>query len=150
MKSKLLLCGFAFTLLFTLGSCKSKESAYRAVYERAQERQIEEPAPANNPTPAPVADIVVKKEKVTAIEGSGLKRFSVVVGSFINKTNASSLKEIMQNQGYEAILVQNQQDMYRVIVASFEDRASAAAARDTLKSEYYPDFQDAWLLEQEY
>lgn len=150
MKSKLLLCGFAFTLLFTLGSCKSKESAYKTVYERAQERAVEEPAPVYTPAPAPVADVAVKKEKVTAIEGSGLKRFSVVVGSFINKTNASSLKEIMGNQGYKAILVQNQQDMYRVIVASFDDRAGAAAERDRLKSEYYPDFQDAWLLEQEY
>ena len=150
MKSKFLLWGFAFTLLFTLGSCKSKESAYKSVYERAQQRQVEEVAPVYKPTPTPSTNVAVKKEKITTIEGSGLRRFSVVVGSFINKTNASSLKERMQDQGYRAILVQNEQDMYRVIVASFDDRASAAAARDKLKYEYYPDFQDAWLLEQEY
>ena len=153
MKSKFLLWGFAFTLLFTLGSCKSKESAYKSVYEKAQQRQIDAvtPAPAPKPAPAPSTDdVTVRKEKVTAIEGSGLKRFNVVVGSFINKTNASSLKERMQDQGYQSILAQNQQDMYRVIIASFDDRASAVAERDKLKYEYYPDFQDAWILEQEY
>ena len=153
MKSKFLLWGFAFALLFTLGSCKSKESAYKSVYEKAQQKQIDAvtPAPAPKPAPAPSTDdVTVRKEKVTAIEGSGLKRFNVVVGSFINKTNASSLKERMQDQGYQAILAQNQQDMYRVIIASFDDRASAAAERDKLKYEYYPDFQDVWILEQEY
>ena len=152
MKSKFLLWGFAFALLFTLGSCKSKESAYKSVHERAQQRQVDEKVPIYKqaPDPSPSTNITVQREKVTTIEGSGLKRYNIVVGSFINKTNASSLKEIMQEQGYQAILVQNQQDMYRVIVASFDDRASAAASRDTLKYQYYPDFQDAWILEQEY
>ena len=146
MSSKLL-WGFAFILLFTLGSCKSKESAYKSVYDKAQERPIEV-APVTNPVVTTEAR--VQKEKVTTIEGYGLKRYSVVVGSFINKTNASSLKEVMQDQGYQSILVQNQQDMYRVIVASFDDRASAVAARNTLQYQYKPDFQDAWILEQEY
>ena len=150
MKSKFLLWGFAFALLFTLSSCKSKESAYKSVYEKAQQKQIDAVAPAPKPAPAPSTDVTVRKEKVVAIEGSGLKRFNIVVGSFINKTNASSLKERMQDQGYQAILAQNQQDMYRVIIASFDDRGSAAAERDKLKYEYYPDFQDAWILEQEY
>ena len=150
MKSKILFWGFVLTLLFTLGSCKSKESAYKSVYEKAQPRQVEEVAPVSRPAPAPSTNVKVQKEKVITIEGSGMKRYGVVVGSFINKTNASSLKEIMQEQGYQAILVQNRQDMYRVIIASYDDRGSAIAARDTLKYQYYPDFQDAWILEQEY
>ena len=148
MKSKICLWGFAFALLFTLGSCKSKESAYKSVYEKAQQRPTVEET--STPPVSAATDVRVQKERVTTIEGSGLRRFSVVIGSFINKTNASSLKEIMQNQGYPAILVQNQQDMYRVIVSSFDDRASAVNARDRLRREYFPDFQDAWILEQEY
>ena len=148
MKSKICLWSFALALLFTLGSCKSKESAYKSVYEKAQQRPTVEDV---TPAPRPVeTNVRVQKERVTTIEGSGLKQWNVVIGSFINKTNASSLKERMQYQGYPAILVQNQQDMYRVIVSSFDDRASAVAARETLKREYYPDFQDAWILEQEY
>jgi len=159
MKTKFLLWGFAFTLLFTLNSCKSKESAYKQVYERAQQRPIEDPAPvtvykpAPSPSPSPSktqSNVNSRRESLTTIEGSGLKRFSIVVGSFIERSNASALKENMASQGYNAILVQNRQEMYRVIVASYDDRQSAVKARDQLKRDYYPDFQDAWLLEQEY
>ena len=155
MKSKFLLWGFAFTLLFTLGSCKSKESAYKAAYEKAKQKEmqessyevfVDEVAPVAPTTP----NYSVQKERITMIEGTGLNRYSVVVGSFISKTNASSLKERMQNLGYSSILAQNQQDMYRVILSSYENRYDAAAARDALKAKFYPDFQDAWLLEQEY
>ena len=149
MKLKICLWGFAFACLFVLGSCKTKESSYKTVKEKAvQKPPFENSAPVV--TVPTSSDVRVQKEKVTTIEGSGLKRFSVVIGSFINKTNASSLKERMQDQGYQAILVQNQQDMYRVIISSFDDRSSAISARDVLKYEYKPDFQDAWILEQEY
>ncbi len=153
MKSKILVWGFAFTLLFALGSCKSKESAYKSAYEKAKEKEmtettVEEVTPVAKP--AVTTNVTVKKEKITTVEGSGLKRYSVVIGSFVNKTNASSLKARMQSDGYQAILAQNAQDMYRVIVASFDDKASAAASRDAIKAKYSPDFQDAWLLEQEY
>jgi hypothetical protein len=38
--------------------------------------------------------------------------------------------------------------MYRVIVASYADRATAAEARDVFKAKYSnrKDFQGAWLL----
>ena len=38
--------------------------------------------------------------------------------------------------------------MYRVIVATYHDRDSAAAARDAIKAKYpnRNDFQGAWLL----
>ncbi len=58
--------------------------------------------------------------------------------------------ETMRNQGYPALLVQNQQEMYRVIVLSFDDKESAAKARDQFKQKYLPDYQDAWILAQEY
>lgn len=153
MKSKICLWGFAFALLFILSACKSKESAYRAAYERAQEKPTiveEEVAPVIEPVVPEIREIQVQKEKVTTIDGSDLKVYSVVVGSFVNKTNASSLMETMRNQGYPALLVQNQQEMYRVIVLSFDDKESAAKARDQFKQKYLPDYQDAWILAQEY
>lgn len=154
MKSKFLVWGFAFALLFSLGSCKSKESAYKAAYEKAKEKEmIEEETPVSKPaqtTNTTTAPVSTRKEKVTAVEGAGLKRYSVVVGSFVNKTNATSLKARMEHEGYQATLAQNEQEMYRVIVASFEDKAAAANSRDEIKSRFAPEFQDAWLLEQEY
>ena len=57
-----------------------------------------------------------------------MKRFSVVIGSFKNKTNAYALKERMQNDGYNAVLGENEQGMLRVIVASFNDKAELLTA----------------------
>lgn len=158
MKSKILLFGLSLTLLFGLGSCKSKESAYKAAYEKAKQKEMEEDAKSNEieeVTPitksksASTSTASFQKEKVTAVDGnsSGLKRYNVVIGSFTVKTNAQSLKERMQADGYHAILAQNERQMYRVIVASYDDKASAAEERDDIKTKYSPDFQDAWLLE---
>jgi Cell division protein len=162
MKSKFSLIGLIFIFLLSLGACKSKESAYKAAYEKAKEREmnegnneeIEEVVPVSKPkqtvTTEPVA---FQKEKVTAvdeIDTNRLRRYNVVVGSFINKTNATSLKERMERDGYNVILAQNERQMYRVIVASYDDRNSARKERNDIKTKYYPDFQDAWLLEQDY
>ena len=155
MKSKIWLFGLALTLLFSFGACKSKESAYKAAYEKAKEKEMEDDKNVSEITPiskpATTADsyssATVQKEKVTTIDGAGLKQFSVVIGSFMNKTNATSLKERMQQQGYSVTIAQNERQMYRVIVATFDDKANAARERDAVKAKYNPDFQDSWLLE---
>lgn len=134
--------------LLGMGACKPKQSAYKAAYEKAQEKEIveevAEPAPAK-PAPARPAERAsnakVTSERVTAVSGT-LKAYNVVVGSFTMKTNALGLKEKLQEAGYEAVVAQNAKGMYRVIAASYDDRASAEEMRDSLRSE----FPDAWLL----
>jgi len=152
MKSKnYLVWGLVLTLLFSLDSCKSKESAYKAAYEAAkakemEDSQVEEVTPVTKPT-YNSSNVTVQKEKVTVVDGSGIQQFSVVVGSFLNKTNADSLKERMANQGFKSFLAQNERGMYRVIVATFSDKSSAVSERERVKDKYYPDFQDAWILD---
>ena len=80
-------------------------------------------------------------------DATRLKRFSVVVGSFQNPTNARSLKDRMEGQGYNAVLATNDAGMLRVIVASYDTRDEAVASRDAIRSRFAPDFKDAWLLE---
>lgn len=157
---------FAATTCFLLafGSCKPKQSAYKAAYEQAKEKETtapvteevdetydeEEVAPVSKPR---TSNATTRSERINAAEGedaSRLKRYSVVIGSFKNKTNAYSLKERMQNEGYHAVLGENEQGMLRVIVSSFDDKADAAASRDAIKAKYAPNFQDAWLLERAY
>lgn len=157
---------FAATACFLLvfGSCKPKQSAYKAAYEQAKEKETtapvteevdetydeEEVAPVSKPR---TSNATTRSERINAAEGedaSRLKRYSVVIGSFKNKTNAYSLKERMQNEGYHAVLGENEQGMLRVIVSSFDDKADAAASRDAIKAKYAPNFQDAWLLERAY
>ena len=106
MKKYFVLCaGLCAAMAFT--SCKSSESAYKKAYEKAkaQETQPVQQAPAEE-TPvnvvAPVEtkpanetrvvdnmdNVQVRQESVSLISGSGLKNFSVVVGSFSVRANA--------------------------------------------------------------
>ncbi|MDR1763839.1 MAG: SPOR domain-containing protein [Dysgonamonadaceae bacterium] len=144
MKTKFLLFGFAFSLLFMAG-CKSKESAYKAAYEAAKEKELQETY--TDDITSATDNVGVQKEKITVIDVNETGRYNVVIGSFLNKTNATALKEKMVNAGYPAFLAQNERGMYRVIVASYADKAAAVSARDRLKDKYYPDFSDAWILD---
>ena len=163
MKSRIYLL-WSLSLVFSLSfnACKPKESAYKAAYEaakaqeaqEAQNNQVEEVTPVskpvyNAPVPSNASTESVQREKVTAVDGAGIKQYSVVIGSFLNKTNALSLKERMENQGFQSILAQNESGMYRVIVATFSDKASAVAERDRVKKKYDPNFQDAWILDKQ-
>jgi cell division protein FtsN len=155
MKSKIFLFGLTCVLLFSLNACKSKQSAYRAAFEAAQEREMQEETKITTAKPKPVSTTsesneTFQREKVTAVDSKeSVRPYSVVIGSFLNKTNAVSLKERMQAKGYKPILAQNEKGMYRVIIATFNDRSSAVVERENVKSVFAPDFQDAWLLQNE-
>lgn len=159
---KIVMATAALALVFGLGSCKSKKSAYRKAYEEAKQREIatqdvnrsvtyEEPKTVTPATPATPA-VAVRKERVSVLDGensNNLKRYSVVIGSFQNPTNAKSLREKMVAKGYNAILAKNEMGMLRVIVSSFDTREEAAASRDAIKSRFAPEYKDAWILANE-
>jgi cell division protein FtsN len=143
-----------------LGSCKSKSSAYKTAYEQAKSNdndyawEAEEEADDTEVlTSEEISYESVKQEKVKPASGedeTNLKRYSVVIGSFKNKTNAYSLKERMIDEGYRPVVAENDLGMLRVIVTSFDSKADAARSRDMFKSKYAPNFHDAWLLERRY
>jgi cell division protein FtsN len=156
MKSKIYLLGLAFTLLFSLNACKSKQSAYKTAYEAAKAKELQETTPQpviEEVTPVAKPSIVktedFQKEKVTLVEGNSIHLYNLVIGSFINLTNAKSLKERMERQGYKPVLAQNEKGMYRVIIASFDDRSLAVSKKEEVKEKFAPEFSDAWLLEQD-
>lgn len=162
MKKSLLL-GMGACIILAFASCKSSESAYKKAYEKAKEQELVEPdAKASIPvevTPV-VTPVVVQKtepgagvrqEKVTVVSGDDtLKEYSIVCGSFSLKANADGLKDFLEAEGYRTAVVAHNasNNMYRVIVSSFSDRESAAAARDAFKAKYSnrQDFQGSWLL----
>ena len=162
-------------VVLAFSSCKSSESAYKKAYEKAKQQELAEtPAaevvPAENITPVertvvtttttnttatanankPVKAVDVTPEKVTVVSGNGgLMDYSVVAGSFAAKANAEGLKDYLDKEGYSAVVAYNAEiNMYRVIVCTYPDRASAADARDSFKAKYpqRKDFQGAWLL----
>ena len=90
-------------------------------------------------------NIAVRQENVTVISGSGLRNFSVVVGSFSLKANAEGLQQSLISAGYNAQVVLNnavQPAMYRVVATTFDTKAEAAASRNDLQTKY----PGAWLL----
>ncbi len=172
MKKYMVLCaGICVAMAFT--SCKSSESAYKQAYLKAkqqeeiqqqqqqQEQQQQQPVvqtqqeetnvvvplEEKTATQTQVVDntdnIRVTQEKVSLVSGSGLKNFSVVVGSFSLAANAEGLQQQLKNAGYNAQIVKNEdRNMYRVVATTFDTKEEAAASRNDLQSKY----AGAWLL----
>ena len=163
MKKYTVLCAaLGAAMVFT--GCKSSESAYKQAYLKAkqqEEMQQQATAPATNEAnvvapmvekpvnQAQVVDnadnVTVRQENVTVVNGSGLKNFSVVVGSFSLKANAEGLQQTLKNEGYDAQVVMNSNvspAMYRVVATTFDNKADAAASRNGLQIKY----PGAWLL----
>lgn len=160
MKRHIVLCaGLCAAMAFT--GCKSSESAYKKAYEKAKAQeaaqQTTEPeqTEVNVVTPLeekPVTEtkvvdnmdnVQVRQEEVSLVNGSGLKNFSVVVGSFSLITNAEGLQQQLRNKGYDAQIVKNvDRNMYRVVAATFDSKADAVASRNEFRASY----ADAWLL----
>ena len=160
---KLVVLGMSLCIALAFTSCKSSESAYKKAYEKAKQQELAEApvateAPAAAPVIAapvaaapttPVAVGTVREEKVQLVSGEGLKAYSVVCGSFGVKANADGLKARLDDAGYNAKVVYNsEKNMYRVVVASYDDRVQAAQARDNFKAKYSnnAEFQKSWLL----
>lgn len=137
----------------TMASCKSSESAYKKAYEKAKSQQtvaeapvVTQPvttvAPVQTVTTTPVTNEATRTENLTLVSGTGLKAYSVVVGSFSIKANAEALQQTLNNAGYASQLATNPQGMFRVIASTFDDLNSAVQSRNTLRAQY----PDAWLL----
>lgn len=162
MKKYIVLCA-GVCLAMSLTGCKSSESAYKKAYEKAQaQTQNQQPVQtpvveAETPVVTPVVtkpvtetkvvdnldNVTVRQEKVSVVNGAGLKDFSVVVGSFSVIANAEGLQQRLKNAGYPAQVVKNdERNMYRVIATTFDSKAEAVQSRDNLRATY----PDAWLL----
>ena len=157
MKKYMILCaGLCAAMAFT--SCKSSESAYKKAYEKAKAQEaaaVETNTEANVVAPVeekPIDEVrvvdnadnvQVRQEQVSLIDGSGLKNFSVVDGSFSLRANADGLQQRLKEAGYDAQIVKNaDRNMFRVVATTFADKASAAQSRNELRAKY----PDAWLL----
>ena len=157
MKKYMILCaGLCAAMAFT--SCKSSESAYKKAYEKAKAQEaaaVETNTEANVVAPVeekPIDEVKVvdnadnvsvRQEQVSLIDGSGLKNYSVVVGSFSLKANAEGLQQRLKESGYDAQIVKNNdRNMYRVVATTFADKSSAVQSRNELRGKY----PDAWLL----
>lgn len=85
-----------------------------------------------------------KTENFTLILGEeqSLLQYSIVSRSFINRTNARGFYSQMVEKKYPAVLIQNDDRMYRIIIASFSTLEEA----ESKLSDYKKSFPDAYIL----
>ena len=89
------------------------------------------------------SDENVRTEELSVVDGSALKSYSVVVGSFSLKANAEGLAKTLRSSGYDSRIAYNAgRNMYRVVASSFSAKSDAVSSRDQLREKY----PDAWLL----
>lgn len=159
---KTLLMGTTLCMVLAMTSCKSKESAYKKAFEKAQATQTTTPVTTPSQTSTNVnvtpvttntkpatdySNVSVRTESVQLVSGAPLKAYSVVVGSFGVKANATRLSSTLAGKGYTPRVVQastSQGSMYRVLATSYDTKGEAAQSRATLEGQY----PGAWLLYQ--
>lgn len=167
---KVLFLAIAACAVMSMTSCKNREQAYRAAYERAKAQEtvqipnttpvqvveaptqtvVTTPATPSQQTTTNVADVPVRtiQGPYSVIKGAPLKTFSVVVGSFSLQPNAEGLFSNLQARGLNPSIVKTNETIngisgwYRVVASSYDDKGQAAASRDQLRGTY----ADAWLL----
>lgn len=173
MKKYVMICAALCASITFTSCNSSKESAYRKAYEKAkaqeqaqgqngaqqadqqmigQQQQSQQQAPVvtplvESPTGSSVVDnndnVPVRSENLTVVSGTGLKAFSVVVGSYGVKANAEGEQGKLNRAGYSAQVAYNaERNMYRVVAGTFDSKANAVEFRNSLRASY----PDAWLL----
>lgn len=152
MNKKILIICTAAVIGISMISCKSKQlvTEISSAHEPATvEASVVEPATATTPATTPAEREVTRSEafKLAAGETNSAamsKKYHVQVGAFTVHENARNLRARLVNEGNDALVVENDRGMLRVIIASYntyqEARAKINQIRDT-----YP---DAWVLVQ--
>ncbi len=93
---------------------------------------------------------VTRNEKFSLADGEtnaeALKfKYHVVVGSFKSQVNARGLQSTLKNEGNNALVVINEQGMYRVLISSFNEYMQARTRINQITER----FPDAWVLVQQ-
>ena len=71
-------------------------------------------------------------------------KYHVVVGSFSIQQNAKNLQRTLNSEGNNALVVVNEQGMFRVLIASFNECTQARERINQINTR----FPDAWVLVQ--
>ncbi|MCK9311156.1 MAG: SPOR domain-containing protein [Bacteroidales bacterium] len=134
-----------FMLMVVLSGCKINQEAYNTAYQKLKDK---EETIMN--TKAKVAmdvpiDIMVNDTSLNYVyehfnlilgKETDLSDFNVVARSFINRTNARGFYSQMQDKGYPAVLVQNEENMFRIIVGAASSKEDVEIELKNIKTAY--------------
>lgn len=150
---------FFIIALVAMSSCKSKqlvteissahEPAQDAVQSDAYESQTVTPIVEFPEAVARVEEENTRSEAFRLAAGETnaaamSKKYHVQVGAFRNHNNAKALRDKLAAEGNSPMMVENNQGMLRVIIASFDEYKDARAKINQINRT----FPDAWILVQ--
>jgi hypothetical protein len=135
----------------SLISCKSNLEAYANAFQKLKGREEAQKVEATKTEVEVAVDTTAKDStilystevwKLILGKPENIGLFNVVTGTFMNKTNAGSFYERMKGENRPAALVQNQDLLYRIVVATF----ATAEAAEQKKSELLSAFPKAQIV----
>jgi len=134
-----------FLLMVVFVGCKSNPEAYSNTYRKLKEKE-ESQFDANAKTAMDVPQSSNSNDTTTGYlsenfnlvlgEKINVSDFNIVARSFINRTNARGYFSQMEDNGYPAVLVQNEEMLFRIIIASFTSREDAENKLKEIKKIY--------------
>lgn len=133
--------------LMILPACKSNLEAYNRTYQRLKDK---EEAKVNSRAKTTMtvhldslaastdSTAVYRTENLTLLLGNEklFQDYNLVAKTFINRTNARGYYEQMKEDKYPALLVQNQDQLYRIILASFPTPEQAEVKKAELTEKF--------------
>ena len=131
--------------LILLPACKSNLEAYNMAYQKLKDKQEAQVNTRAKTTMTIHLDslskdssAIYRTENLTLLLGNEkvFLDYNVVAKTFINRTNARGYYEQMKEDKYPALLVQNQDQLYRIIVASFPTPELAEVRKAELKEKF--------------
>jgi cell division protein FtsN len=133
-------------LIACLISCRSLKDSGSSSFSDSDSPYVKE-EPKVKPVVKKKTPIVVKEEKVNVIEESAdnTSKFYVIIGSFNVLDNAKNYKANLTKESFSPIILRNENGLYRVSVASYNDEEKARAKVDAIRNQYEK-YNDTWLL----
>ena len=140
---------FLITALSTaLISCRSLENTGSSSFSDSdspyvkEEPKVKPTVKKSNPKP-----IVVKEEKVKVIESKEdiAQKYYVIIGSFKVLDNARNYKATLNQEGFTPIILENENGLYRVSVAAYNEENNARDKVSTIRNNHEK-YSDTWLL----
>jgi cell division protein FtsN len=104
---------------------------------------------ATTSTSATSANVVVREEKVKVVENysndNADYNYYVIIGSFRIIDNARNFKNQLVDEGFQPVILENENGLFRVSVASYNDETPARNRIAGIRANYQK-YSDVWLL----
>ncbi|MGV8826855.1 MAG: SPOR domain-containing protein [Breznakibacter sp.] len=140
---------FVLASLTVITSCSSLNKGSSSFGDKPATKAASSVKVKEAPVEKPAAkEVVVKQEKVKVIETQANEKagkYYVIIGSFKVLENARNFRQQLVAEKFAPSILENENGLYRVSVASYDDESMARARIADIRSQYEK-YADVWLL----